>query len=192
MSDFSDFLFHAAWWMLAVAAGGGVVAFVVGSRRLDKKLQRLGIALVLIAGVVAGLRLLFPTDREKLEKRSRALVKAVDAQDWNSLRTLLDADTIVSFKSRVLAAGRDNVVTAAQANWNRYTVKSVRIIGLESEQTETLITVSLEVYSTQDFTEGRPALTSWQLDYQQSGDQWILEKVTLVRIGESNGDEYSF
>ncbi|HEX4054669.1 MAG TPA: hypothetical protein VHX86_10430 [Tepidisphaeraceae bacterium] len=192
MSDFSDFLFHAAWWMLAVAAGGGVVAFVVGSRRLDKKLQRLGIALVLVAGVVAGLRLIFPTDREKMEKRSRELVKAADAQDWNSLRVLLDADTSVSYKSHLLAAGKDNIVRAVQAEWNRYTVKSVHIIGLESEQTETLITVSLEIYSTQDFTEGRPALTSWQLDYQESGDQWILEKITLVRVGQTNGDDYSF
>ncbi len=192
MSDFSDFLFHATWWMLAIAAGGGVIAFVVGSRRADKKLQRLGLALVLIAGVVAGLRLIFPTDREKMEKRSRALVKAVDAQDWNSLPALLDADTIVSYKSHVLAAGRADIIQTVQTDWNRYSLKSVHIIGLQSEQTETLITVSLEIYTTQDFGEGEPALTTWQMDYQQSGDQWILEKITLVRIGQTNGEEYSF
>jgi hypothetical protein len=192
MSEFRDLLFHASWWMLGVVAGGGVLALIVGLRRLDKKLRRAGIALVVIAGVVGGLRLLFPTDREKLEKRSRQLVETVDRQSWSVLPKLLDADTVVSYKSRTLAAGRDAIVAAVRADWDRYSVKSVHVIGLDSEQTETLITVSLEVYSTQDVTEDRPVLSAWQLDYQQSGDQWVLEKITLLRVGQNSSDAYPF
>jgi hypothetical protein len=192
MAAFSDLLFYAAWWMLAVVAAGGIFALIAGFRRLDKKLQRLGIALVLIAGIVATLRLVFPTDREKMEKRSRQLVQAIDHQDWNALRTLLDPDTVVGFKSHVIGSGRDGIVAAVKENVDRYNVKSVTVIGIESEQTETLITVPLVVYSIQDATQGRPMTSTWQLDYQQSGDQWILEKITLLRIGNNDSDDYPF
>lgn len=192
MATFSDLLFYAAWWMLAVIAGGGIFALVAGLRRLDKKLQRLGIALILIAGVLGTLRLIFPTDREKLEKRSRQLVQAVDHQDWNALRNLLDQNTVVGFKAHIAAAGRDAIVASIKENCDRYTLKSVSVIGIESEQTETLITVPLVVYSVQDFTQDRPVTSTWQLDYQQSGDQWILEKITLLRIGNNDTDDYPF
>ncbi|MGD0542207.1 MAG: hypothetical protein ABSB33_11875 [Tepidisphaeraceae bacterium] len=191
MAAFSDLLFYAAWWMLAVVAAGGIFALIAGLRRLDKKLRLLGIALVLIAAILATLRLSFPTDREKMEKRSRQLVQAVDRQDWTALRGLLDANTVVGFKSRIIAAGRDAIVASVKQNTDRYTLRSVWVIGIESEQTETLITVPLVVYSTQDFTQGRPVTSTWQLDYQQSGDQWILEKITLLRIG-NDADTYPF
>ncbi len=191
MAAFSDLLFYAAWWMLGVVAGGGIFALIAGLRRLDKNLQRLGIALIVIAAILAAGRLIFPTDREKMEKRSRQLVQAVDRQDWTALRGLLDADTVVGFKSRVVAAGRDAIVASVKENAARYTLRSVWVIGIESEQTETLITVPLVVYSTQDFTQGRPVTSTWQLDYQQSGEQWILEKITLLRIG-NDADTYPF
>jgi len=192
MATFSDLLFYAAWWMLAVVAGGGVFALISGLRRLDKKLQRLGIALILIAGLIAIGRLIFPTEREKLEKRSRQMVQAVDRQDWNALRSLLDPDTVVGFKSHIAAAGRDRIVTALKEASDRYGLKSVSVIGIESEQTETLITVPLVAYSTQDYLQGRPVTSTWQLDYQQSGDQWVLEKITLLRIGDNDTDDYPF
>jgi hypothetical protein len=192
MAAFSDLLFYAAWWMLAVVAGGGIFALIAGLRRLDKKLQILGIALILIAGVLGTLRLIFPTDREKLEKRSRLLVQAVDHQDWNALRNLLDPNTVVGFKAHIVAAGRDAIVASIKENCDRYSLKSVSVIGIESEQTETVITVPIVVYSIQDFTQDRPATSTWQLDYQQYGDQWMLEKITLLRIGNNGADDYPF
>jgi hypothetical protein len=192
MAAFSDLLFYASWWMLAVIAGAGVFALVAGLRRLDKKLRRLGMGLILLAGIVGALRLVFPTARERMEKRSRQLVQAVDQRDWNTLGGLLDVNTIVGFKSHVAAAGKDKIVSTLKENCDRYGLKSVSIIGMESEQTETLITVSLVAYTVQEFTAGSPATSTWQLDYQESGDQWVLEKITLVRIGNNESDDYPF
>jgi hypothetical protein len=192
MAAFSNLLFYAAWWMLAVVAGGGIFVLISGLRRLDKKLQRLGIALILIAGLISGLRLIFPTDREKLEKRSRQLVQAVDHQDWNALHNLLDPDTVVAFKSHVVGAGRDGIIATVKESFDRYGIKSASVIGIESEQTETLITVPMVIYSVQDVTQGRPITSTWQLDYQQSGDQWILEKITLLRYGNNDTEDNPF
>jgi hypothetical protein len=41
----------------------------------------------------------------------------------------------------------------------------------------------------QDATQGQPMPSSWQLDFQQSGDDWILEKITLLRVGQYSGDQ---
>jgi len=187
----SELLSRTSWWILA-AAVGGIAAFVVGIRRLDKKLQRIGIAVVVVATVLGLLRFFFPTARERMEMRTRALVRAVDHGDWNALNSLLDAHTIVCTRSGVLAVGRDNIVQKTRANCEHFRVQSVLVLSLESQQAQTDITVSLEVYSEQDPTLGRPETSSWQLDYEQSGDDWVLEKITLLRVGAEGGDTQNF
>jgi hypothetical protein len=186
MSAFRELLFHASWLFLGVVALGGLGALVVGNRRLDRTMQRWGIAVFLIAALVGGLRWMLPTDREQMERRSRDLVKAVESADWNALNQLIDANTSVAFGSQSFAAGKQAVIGLAKSARDANGLKSVYILGVDSAQTQTLITVSMEVYSTQDRTQGQPVTSSWQLDYEQSGDNWILDKITLIRVGEDN------
>ncbi|MGD0139280.1 MAG: hypothetical protein ABSD28_10410 [Tepidisphaeraceae bacterium] len=187
----SELLFHFSWWILA-AAVGGIAAFIVGNRRLDKKLQKIGIAVVVVAVVLGLLRFFFPTAREQMETRTRALVRAVDHKDWNALNSLLDANTAVCNRTRVLVAGRNNIVQMTRDNCEHFRVQSVMVLGIESQRADTTITVSVEVYSEQDPTLARAETSSWQLDYQQSGDNWVLEKITLLRIGAEGGDLQNF
>jgi hypothetical protein len=187
----SDLLFHISWWILA-AGVGGIAAFFIGNRRLDKKLQKIGIAVVVVAVVLGLLRYFFPTARERMETRTRALVRAVDGKDWNALKSLLDANTAVCNRTRVLVAGRDKIVQMTRGNCEHFRVQSVMVLGIESQQADTAITVSVEVYSEQDPTLGRAETSSWQLDYQQSGDNWVLEKITLLRIGAEGSDTQNF
>jgi len=187
----SELLFHISWWILA-AAVGGIAAFVVGNRRLDKKMQRIGLAVVVLAAVLGLLRFFFPTPRERMEMRTRAIVRAVDHGDWNALKSLLDADTAVCNRTRLLVAGRDNIVQMTRGNCEHFHVQSVSVLGMESRQTDTDVTVSLEVYSEQDPTLGRPETSSWQMDYEQSGSDWVLDKITLLRIGVEGSDTQNF
>ena len=185
----SELIFHEPWWLLGVVVVGGVVTFVVGNRRLDKMLQRMGIIVIALALLLAGLRFFFPTAKERMEIRTRQLVKAVDDRDWTALGKLLDPTTSVATRSRVYKAGRDAIVALTRTDTELYNVRSVTIIGMDSTQADTLITVAIEVYSTQDPTQGRPETSSWQLDYEQSGDEWILGKITLLRLGSQNGPQ---
>jgi hypothetical protein len=185
----TDLIFHEPWWLLGLVVAGGIITFVIGNRRLDKMLQRIGIAAVLLALILAGLRFFFPTARERMEIRTRALIRAVDSRDWNALNSLLDPTTAVGNRSQVFKAGRDQIVQLTKADTELYNVRSVSIIGMDTTQTQTMITVSIEVYSVQDPTQGRPETSSWQLDYEQSGDEWILEKITLLRLGSQSGQQ---
>ena len=183
----SELFFHTSWWILA-AAVGGIAALVVGILRGDGRLQKIGIAVLVVATVVGLIRFFFPTARERMEMRTRALVQAVDHRDWNALSSLLDGNTAVCTRSRLIVAGRDRIVKTTRDNCQHFQVHSVWILGMESRRADTDITVSVEVYSEQDPTLGRPQTSSWQLDYEQAGDEWVLANITLLRIG-AEGDE---
>jgi hypothetical protein len=185
----ADLIFHEPWWLLGIVVVGGVVTFVIGNRRTDKMLQRLGIAAFLVALLLAGLRYFFPTPRERMEIRTKAIIRSVDNRDWNTLGQLLDPTTVVGSRSHVFKAGRDAIVTLTKTDTELYNVHSITIIGMDTTQTQTLITVAIEVYSVQDPTQGRPETSSWQLDYAQSGDEWVLEKITLLRLGAQSGQQ---
>jgi hypothetical protein len=187
----NELLFHSSWWLMACIAAGGIVAFIAGNRRLDKNLQRIGLAVLALAAILGLLRFFFPTARERMEIRSRAIVKAVDHQDWNALSSLLDPDTAVCSPSRVLKGGRDQIVAATREVVDSLQVKSISVLSIESVQTETLITVSLEIYSVQEDTQGRPVTSSWQMEYEQSGNQWILQKITVLRVGNETGEDFN-
>jgi hypothetical protein len=185
----SNFIFHEPWWLLGLVAVGGIITFILGNRRIDKKLQRIGLALLALALLFAGLRFFFPTNAERMEIRTRQLVTAVDSRDWTRLRSLLDPSSVVGSRSHVIAGGAAAIVSMTQRDAEDFNVHSIRIIGMETTQTDTLITVAIEVFSVQDPTQGRPDTSSWQLDYEQSGDQWILDRITLLRLGSQNGEQ---
>jgi hypothetical protein len=187
----NELLFHSSWWLLACVAAGGIGIFIAGNRRLDKNLQRIGLAVIALAAILGFLRFFFPTPRERMENRSRAIIRAVDQHDWDGLRKLLDLDTAVCSPSQVLKGGRDAIVSAAQAAVDVLKVKSVSIIGIDSVQNETLITVSLEIYSVQEDSLDRPVTSSWQMEFEKSGDQWILQKITVLRIGSDTGQDFN-
>jgi hypothetical protein len=187
----NELLFHSSWWLLACVAAGGIAIFIAGNRRLDKNLQRIGLAVLALAVILGCLRFFFPTPRERMENRSRAIVRAVNDKNWDVLGKLLDPDTALCSPSQVLKGGRDQIVSTTQAAVDVIKLKSLSIIGLDSVQTETVITVSLEIYSVQEDSLDRPVTSSWQMEYEKSGDQWILQKITVLRIGSESGQDFN-
>lgn len=182
MSQLTDLVLHVPWWAAALLALAGAALAVVGNRRLDKTMQRLGVALVLLAVVLAILHAIFPSQREILEKRTRQIVAAIDHKDWSALHNLLETNTALGTASRTLATGRDTITSLTKSASETYGLKSIWISGIQSRRTDTLITVSVDVVSNQDETLDRPVASSAQFDYQENGDDWVLEKITIIRI----------
>ncbi|MDP9173541.1 MAG: hypothetical protein M3O30_06715 [Planctomycetota bacterium] len=187
MAAITDLVLHTPWWIaiLIVLAGGGI--WFSANRRQDKTLLRLSLAIVGIGLLLGILGVLFPSDREKMEKRTKQLVAAVNKNDWNALSMLLDKSTAVGTESHNVAAGRDALVEAVKATYEQWSVKSVSASSVESKQTDTLITVTMNAYA--DTEKAGPSLSSWQFDYQETGDSWVLEKITLIRVAGASPDE---
>jgi hypothetical protein len=176
----NELLFHSSWWLLACVAAGGIAIFVAGNRRLDKNFQRVGIAIVAVAAILGLLRFCFPTARERMENRTRQIVHAFDKSDWDGMTRLLDPDTAVCNRSSVLIGGKDEIIAYAKATRDR--VKSIMILGEDSAQTDTLIKVSLNIYC-DEVTQDRPITSEWEFEYEQSGKNWLLTKITVLRVG---------
>jgi hypothetical protein len=185
-----QFILHTPWWGAALAAFVGIALWVSANRRQDKTLLRVSLTIIVVSLLLGIFGFLFPTDQQKMETRTKQMVKAVDKQDWNTLGLLLDDETALSRSSQPIAAGRDQVVGMIKAAYERYGVKSVWTMSTQSIQTQTLITVTIEVVSTQDITSSQPVTSSWQLDYEQFGDGWTLQKITLIHVGGDTGDSF--
>ncbi len=183
MADLLQYFLHMPWWLALLIAVVGVWLFVLGNKRLDKTLRRVGMAVVLGALFLGMLGFFYLTPLQKAVGRTKALIHDVDRQDWNGLSALLDDDTVVQAATRTMAAGRDDCVNRVKGAYDRFGVKSVWVLSVDGIQTDTLITVTATVVSQQDYTEGQPVTSSWQLDFQQNESKWELEKITLIRVG---------
>lgn len=186
MQSISDLFLHMPWWMAALIIIGGVSLFFVGNRRMDKATQRIGLGLAALGALLILLHILFPSAQELMQRRTRQFVHAIDARDWSTAGQLLDADTVVGTASATLASGRDAILAAIRQACDQFGVHSVSIVRSSAERTETMITVSVDVMSNQEATQDRPIFSRLQFDYEQSGDDWVLEKIEVIAVGDQS------
>jgi uncharacterized membrane protein YeiB len=188
----SDFFLHTPIWIAVAIILAGVGVLIWANRRQDRTVLRVGIAISAFGLLMGVHSLLVPSDRQKVQDRTRNICKAIEAQDWTQLGSLLDSDTTIAeqvFQKATVASGKDDVVAKTQGAVQDHGVKSITVLSCEATQTDTLITVALEVATTQDETQGRPATSSWTFDYQQIGSHWDLQTITLISVGNETGSQ---
>src|SRR2546426_2283439 len=96
-----NYIYETPWWLPTGIALLGIILFVTGNNRLEKRLRLAGIVIVALAVILALVSFFLDSDREKVIKRSNALVESIDARDWSRLATYLHPNvTIVTFTGR--------------------------------------------------------------------------------------------
>ena len=182
-------LFDAPWWLPAVLVLLGVALFWNGNRRQETGVRNGGLLFLLAALLVLAISYYVDTDIEKAEKQSKRLVTAVEQRDWATLKAVLDPLTSLHVLGGIqLYDTRDQIIKAAQQAVDQHGVKNVRVLRTDSEQTDTVITITMLVVSDQDATGGRPITTTWQFEWQQMGEQWSLARITNISIGNMKGE----
>jgi len=182
---------HVSWITIVGVAVIGLGLVCWANRRQSRPLLLAGVAGLALAAVLLAGRTLIVTDRARCEKRTAGLVDAANRNDWTAFATLLDEHTVVSTIGTLSIAGRKNIVTEVQARCGELGLKGISVRSLESKQDQTLITVDLVVASLQDATQDRPLTTTWQFDYEQTGKDWTLDTVTLIRVGNEPAQSIS-
>lgn len=181
-------LFDAPWWLPTVLAFLGVALFWNGNRRSETKVRNAGLAFVLAAVAVMAVSYFVDTDVEKASNRSKALVRAVEGRDWATLKATLDPLTSLHVLGGIeLYGSRDEIIAAAQKAVDQYGLKNVRILNTVAEQTDTVINVTMFLLSEQDTAAAGTITTTWQFEWQQSGETWSLVRITNMKIGNMQG-----
>jgi hypothetical protein len=184
----TDLLFDTPWWLPALIAGAGVVLFVTGNNRLERKVKLAGLAAVALAGVLMAVSYLVDTPVEKAERRSQELVDAFERADWAAMKANLDPAAALTIHGVSLYGDRDTLVAAAEKAHGQHGFKSVDVLSMNAARADTMITVGLVVLSDQD-TVGRRINSEWQFDFRQTADGWALVEVRAIKIGNLGGDQ---
>jgi len=170
--NLSQLLFDTPWWLPTGIALAGVVLFFYANVRREWKLRNAGAGVVLLAILLAAISYGVDTDIEKVNKRTKQFVTAVNERDWTTFRSLLDTRT-----SFAIYRNADELTSGAEKTSDAIGLKSVTVFSMEPQQTDTLITVYLAVWSTQDFTMLRPIKSNWQFDWQETSEGWVLRTI---------------
>jgi hypothetical protein len=186
----SELLFHTPWWLPTTIAGIGIVLFIMGNARVEAKVRNAGLGFIALAAVLITVSYLVDTDLEKAVKNTKRLVMAVNDRDWPTMQTLLDPKASLA----VMGSGtpyndRDKIIGGAKAGVDVYGLKNVHITSTDAQQVQTQITVTLDVLTEQDFTQGRPLPSSWQFDWVKTGNGWSMIRITCLKIANAQGNE---
>jgi hypothetical protein len=166
----SEFFFELpVWFVIAgIVVGAGVAIY--GNNRMQRGILLGGIGLILLTLVMTAVSYFVDTPREQSVKRTKAIIAAVNAQDWNALRGLLNpTTTIYGF------TGPDEIATIGEALAGRFGLKSASVISTKGTGEGGFISVSTTVRH--DFSSTMLPVTNWLFLYEERKDGILLSKI---------------
>jgi hypothetical protein len=165
-----NYLYETPWWLPAGIALLGFILFVTGNNRLDKRMRLAGIIVIALAVLLAVVSFVLDSDREKVIKRTNALVDSVEKRDWDRMKTYLHPNV-----SLTVFNGRDALVNAAKNAAEYSDLKQVRVVSLDATVMPDQIKVTLRVTTTLRDGTG---LTDWVLEWEQVDGTWVVKNIT--------------
>ena len=165
-----NYIYETPWWLPTGIALLGIILFVTGNNRLEKRLRLAGIIVIALAVVLALVSFLLDSDREKVIKRTNALVDSIEARQWDRMASYLSPNiNIVGF------SGRDAVVKATQNAAEASNLKQVRVVSLDATVLPDHIRATLRVNTTLRDGTG---LTDWALEWEETDAGWVVRNIT--------------
>lgn len=166
-----NYIYETPWWLPTGIALLGIILFVTGNNRVERRLRLAGMIVVALAIVLALVSFLLDSDREKVIKRNYALVDSVEKRDWSAMGTYLHANVaIVTFN------GREVVVNAAKNAAEYSDLKQVRIVTLDATVLpDETIRTTMRVNANMREASG---LTDWTLEWEKSDGVWVVRNIT--------------
>jgi hypothetical protein len=181
----NELLFETPWWLPTAIVAVGAVLFYTANRRQEVKLRTVGLAVVALGVAVALVSYFVDTPKERAVNGSRRLVQAFADKDWPAMTSILHPKASLSIANlSTLYNDRDQIVAKAREASDRYGLKSATVLGIDARQDQTLITVSIDLLTVQEYTMGKPIRSKWEFDWMESADGWSLYKIRAISIAD--------
>ncbi|MCC6422225.1 MAG: hypothetical protein IT447_02000 [Phycisphaerales bacterium] len=185
-----ELLFDTPWWLPTVIILIGMGLFIVGNNRRQFRLRSAGLGVAVLGVTLIATSYFVDTPAEKCLKNTRELVAAFGQKDWTKFESLLDPRASVAINaSLTLYSNRSDIVQAAKNAQEMYQFTTVRVLGTQATQQDSLITVTLTLFTDQQATMGRPFTSTWKFEWQDYGKGWTLWRITALRIADRPADQ---
>lgn len=185
-----ELLFETPWWLPTVIFLAGAGLFIAGNNRRRFRLRTAGAGVVILAAVLVGVSYFVDTPAEKCLKNTRELIAAFQKKDWATFESLLDPRASVAINSSItLYSNRADIVQAARRAQEMYQFTTARVLGAEAVQQDSLISVTLTLFTDQRATMGRPFTSTWRFEWQDFGKGWTLWRITALRIADRPAEQ---
>lgn len=182
----TDLLFATPWWLLTMICGLGIAFFVIANNRQETGLRTAGLVIFLLGIGLGIVSYSVETDKEKVERHTHELISAIVASNWPTVQSLLDPQ--VNF---LKLHGSKELMTAVRAAQENVHVTSAHIATTHIDQSPGDITEKIDVYSVQEATLDRGALSGWELDWVPTpdGKDWRLIEIKIMGGPQISPDE---
>jgi hypothetical protein len=176
----SDYLFDTPYWLLGVLGVAAVALLVSSNARQDKRLRAVGLGVLGVAALLALLSYFVDTDKEKVNKRTRQLVQAVEKKDKATVDQLLHP------KARL--GGRDGmdkaqIVDRVGTAIDQFNIKAIRITSMDVRPVDEDIEVILSATADMDLQVWSGGVPSdWRLVWEKSGGDWLLRDIIPMKV----------
>jgi hypothetical protein len=176
----SDYLFDTPYWLLGVLGVAAIALLVSANSRQDKRLRSAGLAVLGVAVMLALLSFFVDTDKEKVEKRTRQLVAAVEKKDRATVDRLLHPKARLGGRDGLDKAQiLDRVGTAV----DQFNIKSIRVTAMDVRATDEDIEVILSAAADLDMQVWSGAVPSdWRLVWEKSGGEWLVREIIPMKV----------
>jgi hypothetical protein len=182
----ANFFGNFPWLIIILLFVAGVITMVIGNVQVKPRARTVGVLLTSLAVLFLAIRFMVDTDAEKAERRTRQLVETGDKQNWEGMKNLLDADTVVDGNGKEQwpkFTGPAEISDAAKSMAVKAGLKTVYLMSLKTEQTGPSITVTVGAAIQMAEALDRPTLSQWEFDYRLDGTRWDLKTIRLLNIG---------
>lgn len=172
-----DFLFDTPYWFLGLLGVTGAALWISGNSRQNKRLQQASFATLFLAVLLGTLSLLIDTDKEKVIKRTRQLISAVEKQDKSAAEKLLHPQVELGGLDKAAIVQR--IGTAA----DEFHIKSISVTSITVEPSGPDLAAILTATANIDHSLwSGPVPSTWKMVWEKSGQDWLLRDITPINI----------
>ena len=178
-----DLLFDTPWWLPVAIIAAGVTLFLGGNKRLETRMRNAGLAVAGVGLLLALISYLVDTDKEKVIDRSRQLVQAVVAREWQATEALLDPAAAFTY-SGLSYGDRKAIIEAAQRGTQSAGLSSATVTDVGTQRIGSVYTTSLRIFSVQEKAGGIQTPSDWELDWKKTDQGWVVIDIRLIQFGK--------
>ena len=156
----------------------GLFVFVTGNRNQQTQTRNAGAGIIFLAMLIVLLTIFVDTPKKIARRESAQLVQDAVNGNWTHFKTLLEAGvTLARPAHRRCTPTPTNSPPVARAGTERVHLKEAHIRSLQVTESGSLVTTTLQILSEQDDPAAPMIDSSWQFDFQKTGNDWRIHEI---------------